>query len=72
MLQITPIGIAVGTLVIVPKLQTRIYGKINKAELTFNGLQSKRVVAAQKLGIIPLNVRRDVAAYLSQSELGKS
>ena len=71
MLQIIPIGMAVGTFVIVPKLQTRIYGKINKAELTFNDLQSKQIVSAQKLGITPLNARRDVAVYLGQSELDK-
>lgn len=71
MLQIIPICMAVGTFVIVPKLQTRIYGKINKAELTFNDLQSKQIVSAQKLGIIPLNVRSDVAAYLTQSEQNK-
>ena len=71
MLQIIPICMAVGTFVIVPKLQTRIYGKINKSELTFNDLQSKQIASAQKLGIIPLNARRDVAAYLNQSEQDK-
>ena len=54
-LQIIPIFMAVGTFVIVPKLQTRIYGKINKAELTFNDLQSKQIVVTKRLGIIPLN-----------------
>lgn len=71
MLQFIPICMAVGTFVIVPKLQNRIYGKINKAELTFNDLQSKQIVSAQKLGITPLNARRDVAVYLGQSELDK-
>ena len=71
MLQIIPFCMAVGTFVIVPKLQTRIYGKINEAELTFNDLQSKQIVSAQKLGITPLNARRDVAVYLGQSELDK-
>ena len=71
MLQIIPFCMAVGTFVIVPKLQTRIYGKINEAELTFNDLQSKQIVSAQKLGITPLNARRDVAIYLGQSELDK-
>lgn len=71
MLQIIPLCMAVGTFVIVPKLQTRIYGKINEAELTFNDLQSKQIVSAQKLGITPLNARRDVAVYLGQSELDK-
>lgn len=71
MLQIIPFCMAVGTFVIVPKLQTRIYGKINEAELTFNDLQSKQIVSAQKLGITPLNARKDVAAYLGQSKLDK-
>lgn len=71
MLQIIPFCMAVGTFVIVPKLQTRIYGKINEAELTFNDLQSKQIVSAQKLGITPLNARRDVAIYLGESELDK-
>lgn len=71
MLQIIPLCMAVVTFVIVPKLQTRIYGKINKAELTFNDLQSKQIVSAQKLGITPLNARRDVAAYWGQSEQDK-
>ena len=71
MLQIIPFCMAVGTFVIVPKLQTRIYGKINEAELTFNDLQSKQIASAQKLGITPLNARRDVAIYLGQSELDK-
>ena len=71
MLQIIPFCMAVGTFVIVPKLQTRIYGKINEAELTFNDLQSKQIASAQKLGITPLNARRDVAVYLGQSELDK-
>ena len=71
MLQIIPFCMAVGTFVIVPKLQTRIYGKINEAELTFNDLQSKQIVSAQKLGITPLKARRDVAVYLGQSELDK-
>ncbi len=70
-LQIIPICMAVGTFVIVPKLQTRIYGKINKVELTFNDLQSKQIVSAQKLGITPLNARRDVAVYLRLSEQDK-
>ena len=71
MLQIIPFCMAVGTFVIVPKLQTRIYGKINEAELTFNDLQSKQIASAQKLGITPLNARRDVAIYLGESELDK-
>lgn len=71
MLQIISICMAVGTLVIVPKHQTRIYGKINKAELTFNDLQSKQIVSAQKIGIIPLNSRGDVALYLTKSEQNK-
>lgn len=71
MLQIIPICMAVGTFVIVPKLQTRIYGRINKFEQIFNDLQSKQIASAQKLGIIPLNARRDVVAYLSQLELDK-
>ena len=71
LLQIIPFCMAVGTFVIVPKLQTRIYGKINEAELTFNDLQSKKIASAQKLGITPLNARRDVAIYLGQSELDK-
>lgn len=49
MLQIIPICMAVGTLVIVPKHQARIYGKINKAELTFSDLQSKQIVSSNSL-----------------------
>lgn len=71
MLQIIPFCMAVGTFVIVSKLQTRIYGKTNEAELTFNDLQSKQIVSAEKLGIIPLNSRGDVSSYLGQSELDK-
>lgn len=70
-LQIIPICMAVGTFVIVPKFQARIYGKINKAELTFKDLQSEQIVSAQKLGIIPLNSRGDVAVYLTKSEQNK-
>lgn len=68
MLQIIPFCMAVGTFVIIPKLQTRTYGKINEAEITFNDLQSKQIVSAQKLGITPLSARRDVAVYLRLSE----
>lgn len=71
MLQIIPFGMAVGTFVIVPKLQTRIYGKINEAELTFNDLQSKQIVAAKKLGITPINERKDITKYSNQSEQDK-
>lgn len=70
-LQIIPICMAIGTFVIVPKLQARIYGKINKAELTFNDLQSKQITAAKKLGITPLNGRKDISKYSSQSEQDK-
>lgn len=70
-LQVIPICMAVGTFAIVPKLQARIYGKINNAELTFNDLQSKQIVAAKKLGITPLNGRKDISKYSSQSEQDK-
>lgn len=71
MLQIIPFCMAVGTFVIVPKLQTRIYGKINEAELTFNDLQSKQIVTAKKLGITPINERKDITKYSNQSEQDK-
>lgn len=70
-LQIIPICMAAGTFVIVPKLQARIYGKINKAKLTFNDLQSKQIVTAKKLGITPINERKDITKYSNQSEQDK-
>ena len=71
MLQVIPVCLAIGTFIIVPQIGTRVYGKINNAELTFNDLQSKQIVSAEKLGIIPLNSRGDVSSYLGQSELDK-
>lgn len=70
-LQVIPVCLTIGTFIIVPQIGTRVYGKINNAELTFNDLQSKQIVSAQKLGITPLKARRDVAVYLGQSELDK-
>ena len=70
-LQIIPICMAAGTFVIVPKLQAHIYGKINKAELTFNDLQSKQIVTAKKLGITPINGRKDITKYSNKSEQDK-
>lgn len=66
-LQVIPVCLAIGTFIIVPQIGARVYGKINKAELTFNDLQSKQIVAAKKFGITPLNGRKDVTKYSGQS-----
>ncbi|MBQ0080966.1 MAG: hypothetical protein KBS95_05405 [Alistipes sp.] len=58
---------AIGTFVIVPKLQARICCKMHKKELAFNDLQSKQIVAAKKFGITPFNSRKDLTEYLNQS-----
>jgi uncharacterized protein YcbK (DUF882 family) len=57
---------AVGTFVVVPKLQTRICGKKNNVEQTFNDLQAEQMDAAKRLGITPLNKRNDVAKLSNQ------
>lgn len=75
MLQVIPVCMAAGTFLLslqhqmnlLNHLNKSISCDVNKVERTFNDLQSKQIVAAKRLGVTPLNGRKDVAKYLDKS-----
>lgn len=75
MLQVIPVCMAAGTFLLSLQHQTNLLNHLNKSiscdvnkvERTFNDLQSKQIVAAKRLGVTPLNGRKDVAKYLDKS-----